>query len=247
MNGDQPFFSLEKNSPIRFSFFIRGEAMRRNTGSVGGMRKAVSDLFKEDRPMIAPNQVHGTTILREHQAFFFPSRPEGDGVFLCDENAEGSLRFADCVPVVLWSVHPSPWILLLHSGFVGTTHNIVGEGIRHVSLRHGPASVSEARAWIGPRIGPCCYSRNTDDIRTRHAMTRLPPETFTQGTSSVTFDLGNAVRFQLIEGGVQERNILIHECCTCCEKEEYYSYRAGDTKERMFLLARIESSTTEFS
>ncbi len=44
-----------------------------------------------------------------------------------------SLRFADCCPVVIASDSPEPWMLLLHSGFVGTVKNIVGRSLAGLS------------------------------------------------------------------------------------------------------------------
>ncbi len=237
---NQPFYSLSGSSPVRFAFFIRGEAMSRTAGDIHKMREAVSCVFPADRDLIAPSQVHGTTILEHTASSCLPFRPQADGVFLNNGGAEGSLRFADCVPVVVWSLIPTPWILLLHSGFRGTTKNIVGTGLDFVSRKYGSRVLQSSSAWIGPHIGACCYSRNLDDPATREGVENLPEEAISLSASSAAFALGKAVFLQLLRGGVSESNILLHSGCTCCEKEAYYSYRGGDIKGRMFLLARIE-------
>ena len=236
----QPYYHLSDSSPIRFAFFIRGDAMTRTAGDIRRMREAVSCVFPACGRLIAPSQVHGTNILEQEAFSYLPSRPQADGVFLNACGAEGSLRFADCAPVVVWSLAPIPWVLLLHSGFRGTTKNIVAAGLDFVSRKYGRPCVRSSSAWIGPHIGSCCYSRNLDDPATRAGLNALPRETVSVSASSAAFALGKAVFLQLVRGGVSESNILLHSGCTCCEKEAYYSYRGGDIQGRMFLLARIE-------
>ena len=237
---DQPYYSCSESSPVRLALFIRGDAMTRTAGDILKMRDAVSCVFPGGGKLIAPSQVHGTTILEQDASSYLPSRPQADGVFLNGCGAEGSLRFADCVPVVVWSLAPNPWILLLHSGFRGTTKNIVATGLDFVSRKYGRRCLRSSSAWIGPHIGACCYSRNLDDPATRAGLDALPQETFSVSASSAAFALGKAVFLQLVHSGVSESNILLHSGCTCCEKEAYYSYRGGDIQGRMFLLARIE-------
>ncbi len=238
--SNQPYYCFSDSSPIRFAFFTRGEAMTRTAGDIHKMREAISCVIPTGRALIAPRQVHGTNILEQTPSSYLPSRPQADGVFLNDFGAEGSLRFADCVPVVVWSIVPTPWILLLHSGFRGTTKNIVSAGLDFVSRKYGRRILQSSSAWIGPHIGACCYSRNLDDPATREGLNNLPKETTFLSESSATFALGKAVFLQLVRGGVSESNILLQSGCTCCEKEAYYSYRGGDINGRMFLLARLE-------
>jgi Uncharacterized conserved protein len=106
--------------------------------------------------LVAPYQVHGTTIIPSSSSFALPLRPEADGVLIdTSSNSMASLRFADCCPVVIAAYSPEPWMLLLHSGFIGTAKNIVGRSL---------AGLSENK--------PGCKSENPGLDRTMH-MQRL--------------------------------------------------------------------------
>ncbi|HOC82007.1 MAG TPA: laccase domain-containing protein, partial [Synergistales bacterium] len=93
-------------------------------GKTGGCLSGISQrLFGRDNgiPLVAPSQVHGTRMIEALPSRSLPARPEGDALLVRRPGVFGSLRFADCIPVVGISVRPRPWVLLVHSGFVGTS------------------------------------------------------------------------------------------------------------------------------
>ena len=187
------------------------------------------------RPLAAPHQVHGVNIIEASEREALPARSEADGVFIDDGcRVLASLRFADGTPVVIARDGAEPWMIILHSGFKGTLLNISAAALK----RFGDGSAGrKIWAWIGPRIGGCCYSRRADDPVTREALAIFSPECAKEMNGLVFFDIGGEIRRQLAACGVPDENIFDFGGCTCCENEIFYSYRAGDQEKRNFLLA----------
>ncbi len=128
--------------------------------------------------LVAPYQVQGSEGTSS-SSFALPLRPEADSVLIeASSDSMASLRFADCCPVVIASDSPAPWMLLLHSGFVGTVKNIVGRSLAGL-YENRPGSKSERiTAWIGPCICRDCYSRKMEDPSTQNALTVFSPDNY---------------------------------------------------------------------
>jgi len=73
------------------------------------------------------------------------------------------MRFADCLPIVLYD-RVQGVAGLVHAGWKGTVHRIVQAAVQTMTQNYGclPANI---RAGIGPGIGPCCYEVGADVIR----------------------------------------------------------------------------------
>lgn len=218
------------------SVYCRGELMDSTEGDPEKIWEILSSNFN-NTGLVAPYQVHGTQVITSSSSFALPLRPEADGVLIeASSDSMASLRFADCCPVVIASDSPAPWMLLLHSGFVGTVKNIVGRSLAGL-YENRPGSKSERiTAWIGPCICRDCYSRKMEDPSTQNALTVFSPDNYLKKNGMTYFDIRGEIKRQLMQCSVPYDNIYEVESCTCCNNDLYYSYRAGDEKARIFLL-----------
>lgn len=216
---------IETPSNITAEFFMRDET-------------PCPDSF----PNVMPSQVHGKNILVINESniseYALPLRPEADGILLTVPGVTASLRFADCAPVMIWD---SSWVMILHSGYKGTTLNISAEGLR--SAREIFADVSGASAWIGPCIGSK-YFRKSNDEWTLRGIESFHRENFSIEGDKVYFSLADEIRTQLLECGLKRENIFLSGINTLTDSR-CYSYRRGDIQERMTLQARIKKGSTE--
>jgi hypothetical protein len=222
------------------TLFLKGPIMEEGMGDpVSCLRKMMPEA--DPAPItVAPRQVHGTHIIIASDDQCLPNRPEADGIFLDRNDLFISLRFADCFPVIISSISPHPWLMALHSGFAGTLKNIVKEGLSFLLDRFGESCLSGATAWIGPGIGPCCYSRNINDPCTLEVEKTFPAECITgQIEDYLYLDLGRVIRIQLEESGFPVENIFRYKGCTSCSNQPFYSYRKDRTLCRMMLLCRL--------
>ena len=229
--GDEKRFSIR--------LFLKGAAMNRASGVPGRSRELLLGAFPRKGPLVAPQQVHGTDVIAASTGATLPARPSADGVCVDRCGIEASLRFADCFPVVIASLSPSPRIILLHSGYKGTVQNIAGRAARSLLGEKG-AEPSETWAWIGPGIGKEHYFRKKDEPWTKRGIESFSRHCVSEDGNDVFFDLGGEIRRQLKGAGILDEMICSVPLCTFRDNDVCYSYRKGDRENRLFLLAWME-------
>ena len=154
-----------------------------------------------------------------------------------------SLYFADCVPVFL--AEPTGRVVgLAHAGWRGTAHGVAAATLRTMGAEFGLAA-SEMVAIVGPCVGPCCYE--VGERVMQQVVASLPPDADVgaiarraASSSKWLLDLAAANIAQLETAGVPAGTIESIGCCTCCEREVFFSARGdGPTTGRCGALAYI--------
>ncbi|MDO5115407.1 MAG: laccase domain-containing protein [Synergistaceae bacterium] len=211
-----------------------------NDGAEGEPELVWKRLSREygNRGLVAPRQIHGTTIIDADNTQILPKRAEADGVFIeSGREALASLRFADCAPVVIAAMCEKPWMAILHSGFKGTLLNITAAAVNGIFKRFPERRGAKLWGWIAPAVGGECYSREKSDPASIEAMKKFSAVNRCERGGLCYFDIRGEIRRQLLECGLSEENIFVYEGCNCCHREFFYSYRGGDSCKRNFLLA----------
>ena len=240
--GDQFVIDLAMPEELKRLFFARfycrGAVCDGKEGDPARIWESLS-YKKQNIKLVAPRQVHGTRIIPSAEQYSLPLREDADGVFIRGESkCFGSLRFADCMPVVIAGAEPEPWLLLLHSGFAGTVKNIAARGLDYVRSELGEINADSAWAWTGPGICGKCYSRRRyGDESTSRAVKIFSSENYRAEDDLVCFDIRGQIAGQLSECGLKNERIFSYDKCTFCGNEPLYSYRGGDADDRIFLLA----------
>lgn len=226
------------NDRMSVTLFLKGRVMREADGCP---EKASRILFGEEHGehLIAPIQKHKTACVDAKPLWALPSRPEADAVFIRRSGIFGSLRFADCLPVVIVSENPFDWCLLIHSGFIGTLSGITPRVLNRIRKITGQEGLESSHAWIGPGIGFCCYFRKANDPLTLSGIRSLPSDCVKRDGNRVYFDLSKATVTFLYDIGIPSTCIHDSGICTSCFPDLCHSYRKGDRDERSLLLARI--------
>ncbi len=226
----------ELETLFKATIYCKGDIMDISEGNPEKTWHLMSSNFNNIH-LVAPHQVHGTKVIPSTSQYALPLRPKADGVLITSSSdSMASLRFADCAPVVLASVAPEPWMMLLHSGFVGTVKNISGKSLATFSKKGSALKGERVWAWIGPCICKDCYSRKIADPSTQNALKVYSPENYYDKNGMVYFDIRGEIKRQLMRCGLPCDNIYEVDGCTYCNSGSYYSYRAGDERARMFLL-----------
>jgi polyphenol oxidase len=182
---------------------------------------AAMDVRDEDTRTVW--QVHGADV-HVVDADTAPVWPpvQADGLITNASNVPLVMRFADCVPVVLFDpVHHA--IGIAHAGWKGTLLGAGASTLGEMSLRYGTRP-EEVLAGIGPSIGPCCYEVGSEVVQgVREAFPGEPNLISPSVTGGLHFDLWAANETALVAAGV--RNIEVARICTSCNTHEFYSHR----------------------
>jgi len=152
-----------------------------------------------------------------------------DGIITHIPNVALCISVADCVPVFLFDKNKQV-LGVIHAGREGTRKKIVQKALERFNQEF-KSNTSDIVVLIGPSIGPCCY----------HLPEELLHQCFNEGlvtTDRKTLDLWKSNEKQLVEYGVEEKNLFVLGECTCCN-ENYFSYRRGDKKLRNYAIGMI--------
>ena len=214
----------------------RSDAAERAKGDPEAHWRALGYDLRRD-PLVAPRQVHGVAVVSGRRIWALPQRPQADGVELYVAGVWGSLRFADCWPVILAGTFPTPWVMLLHAGFRGAVAGVLAQNLRRLLDRRGPRAREGLCVWMGPGIGPCCYPRSREDPWVKRGYALFPEAFAPLSEELVTVDIGRILCQQCDDLGVPRESLCRSPWCTACASDYFYSYRRKDLEARNFLVA----------
>ncbi len=163
--------------------------------------------------------------------------PATDALITATPGVPLMLRFADCLPIVLYD--PVRHALgLVHAGWRGTVARVAQKAAQAMMAALG-SQAEDLVAGIGPGIGPCCYQVGDDVVTAvRSAFPQSEGLLLRQADNSYHLDLWAANAQQLRAAGV--RTIELAGLCTACHTDEFYSHRAeGGRTGRFGVLAML--------
>jgi YfiH family protein len=180
-------------------------------------------------------QIHSSTVVRVDSPNDPGSPlPHADGMITNNPGVLLLMRFADCVPILLYDSDKKV-IGIAHAGWKGTVLGIVAETVKKMQTEYG-TSPSSLIAGIGPSIGPDHYQIGQDVIReVRRSFPKRWNEILIDNSDGVKFDLWKANRILLQEEGVKK--IEVAEICTSCNLGDWYSHRGENGKTGRFAAA----------
>ncbi len=176
-------------------------------------------------------QVHGARVTVVGADQRGTAQPQTDSLISAEPGTCLLLRFADCLPLMLYDPVRRA-IALVHAGWRGLVAGVV----RNTVLRLQHAFACRPRdlvAGLGPTIGPCCYEVGPDLILKLQRVFDDPRQfLLPQPPGTPHFDLPGAVRWQLRQEGVQQ--IEASGMCTACHTDEFFSHRAEQGRTGRF-------------
>lgn len=153
-----------------------------------------------------------------------------DGLITNSRGIPLMLRFADCVPIILFDpIHRA--IGIAHAGWRGTVARVLTNTVNAMRTEFETAP-ADLIACIGPSIGPCCYEIGADVSDKVEAAFPDTHEILLSKNGSIHLNLWQANAVQLRELGV--RHIEIAEVCTADRTYDFYSWRREDAKTGRF-------------
>ena len=186
-------------------------------------KKFVSSLFLRDRLIISPNQTHSNNVViaKSNRNYY-----NVDGLISLNKNIVLTLLVADCAPLYIFN-NKSNDFALIHSGWKGTVNNIAGNSID--LMKKNGNYLRDLKFVIGPSIGGCCYEVGRDVFESIDS-------NYYQiiNEKKAKLNLKKIICDQIINFGINKKNILIDQDCTFCEHKQYFSYRKeGNVSGRM--------------
>jgi len=142
-----------------------------------------------------------------------------DALITQEKNVILTILTADCVPILLYDPKHKV-VAAVHAGWKGTKAKIVSKTVKKMQDTFG-SKAENILAGIAPSIGACCYEVGEEVAR--HFFDT--PEGFRKKGDKYMLDLPHVNKYQLLQAGLEEKNIEMSDICTACEVESYFSYR----------------------
>lgn len=177
-------------------------------------------------PAFYLRQVHGCDILRLSAGSSVADQaPDGDGWITDAPGLVLCVFVADCMPLFLWEASGRA-AGVFHCGWRGACAGMPRRAVEAFK-RHYGIEARDLRAFVGPSIGPCCY-RVGPEMREK-----FHPDSFAQREGGLFLDLGAEARRQLLATGLPVGAVSTKAPCTCCSRDEFFSFRRDKQDSRM--------------
>lgn len=199
-------------------------------------KSEISTIFNiPETDIINVKQVHGTEIkivdldVEDFEKF---SDIEADGLITSIPYIALITYHADCVPI--YFIDKVKRIIgIAHGGWRGTYDNISGKMVDKLEKCFG-SKPKDILVGIGPSIGPCCYEVSNelgDQFSKRYIGFK---DIVYRRKDKILLDLWRVNYLQVLEKGIDKKNIILSEACTSCNNDKFHSYRKEKgTKNRM--------------
>lgn len=195
-----------------------------------GMRLVTLSQVHSDRVLIIENNHHQWNACATGDALV--SRVPGIAV---------AVQVADCFPVLI-ADSATMAVAAVHAGWRGTRSRILAKCIAAMRRAFGsdPADLVVA---IGAGIRSCCFEVGVEVVTQFHqeyptgALAARHP----LHEGKFLLDLPAALHYQVEEIGIKREAVFDLELCTCCNTDEFFSYRRdGERSGRMMgLIGRV--------
>ena len=168
-------------------------------------------------------QIHGNKIINVNAPRGLENLPDkADGLVTNNVNVTLFMRFADCVPILLFD--PIKGVVgIFHAGWKETLRKIVSRGVK-VFLNDYHSNLNDIVAGIGPSICTDHYEIKDDVAQiVEKTFKKKTEEVLTISKSGIHFNLTKANQIILQQSGVTK--IENSNICTACDTTKWFSHR----------------------
>ena len=150
---------------------------------------------------------------------------KADAMVTDDTSRLVSVKYADCVPILMSSADGGA-VAAVHAGWRGVVAGVVPAAVKRLAERSGKPASTLAAA-IGPCIGFDRFEVGPEVIEAFKSIFGLDAPTRPAGPKGF-IDLQEAVRRQLLQGGLRPDQIDGNDRCTVRDSDEFFSHRRED-------------------
>jgi YfiH family protein len=185
-------------------------------------RRFKAAIGSEGRERCWVHQVHGAAVETITCNARFENGPKADAMVTADARRLLSVKYADCVPVLL-STDDGRAVAAIHSGWRGVVAGVVGAAIGKLSAVSGQPAASFTAA-----IGPCISFEHFEvglEVIAAFRQSLGEDAPVREHGSKGHIDLQAAVRLQLLRCGLAPSHIDGNDRCTVRDADEFFSHR----------------------
>ena len=204
-------------------------------------RRVAEALGFDEKKAVLSYQTHSTGIrlISEEDAgkgpFFARDYTDTDGLLTDLSGYTLVVLSADC-PLLLFYDPVNRAVGAAHSGWKGTVNGMACEMVQRMHREFG-TNGEDLLVGISPSICRDCYEVSSDvaeQFEARYGYYRFDQLAERKENGKFQLDLWKANEFNLLEAGVDKKNILTTDVCTKCNPDLFYSHRVMGEKRGTF-------------
>jgi len=194
-------------------------------------RRAFRALGREPESIADLWQVHSADVVVVDSPLGEDGRsPKADALVTDRPEVTLLLRFADCVPILLFD--PVRRVIgVVHAGWRGTLLKAPAVAVKTMAEHYG-SRPADILAGIGPSIGPCHYAIGPEVVEQTRTAFGTEADPLLIPNHSYHLDLWAANALALRQAGVEQ--IEISAMCTACRTDEFFSHRGEQAQTGRF-------------
>jgi polyphenol oxidase len=175
-----------------------------------------------DRPIRRVSQVHGAGVVEADRRTDLTCI-SADAIVTRDPDCAAAVRVADCVPILLAGDDGSI-VAAVHAGWRGVVAGVVPKAIERMRRQGAKILV----AAVGPCIGFEAFEVG-EEVAAQFRNVFAERALVTSGKNGKAHvDLREAVRLQLLNAGLETKQIDTTDRCTVRDADEFFSHRRDD-------------------
>jgi len=197
-------------------------------------QRLFSALDRPVRSVFDAWQVHSANVVVADGPRNDRPHTKGDIILTDDPGVTLLMRFADCVPILLFDPRRRA-IGIAHAGWLGTVRRAAEFAVQAMvqTFQSDPADML---AGLGPSIGPDHYTVGAEVVeQIEGSFGRAASRHLDHRNGKTYLDLWSANRALLQEQGVVQ--IEVAQICTACHTNDWYSHRSEGGKTGRFGVA----------
>lgn len=178
--------------------------------------------------LFMPSQIHKTRIVHVSSTTPRTELADTDALITSEREICIAVMGADCVPILLADTK-NKIIAAIHSGWRGTVARILQKTLHELRDVYGTKG-SDVVAAIGPSVSQESYEVGSEVVAAVNASFENAASLMIPvDDGKARLDLWKANITQLLEFGVEERNIEVANLCTVIHNNHFFSARRGDS------------------
>lgn len=192
-------------------------------GEIDNRRDFLEGFGIDYKDLVCAKQVHGCNIKivgDQHKgsgAIVYDSAiAQTDALLTNRRNLPLAVFTADCLPVFLYDPENQA-VGLVHAGWKGSKAGITAKTVKLMRQEFNTRA-SFLEAGFGPAIKACCYEVGEE-------FNGFFARGLRERDSRYYLDLIDVNRGQLLDSGVNEKNLTDSGICTACCNDRFFSYR----------------------
>ena len=172
--------------------------------------------------LIHMKQIHSNLVHKVDNNDNFKNPQSCDALITDKKHMPLMVMVADCSPLLFYD-KKTQTIAVAHAGRAGAFNNII-QKVCDSFQKDFYTDIKNIYVSVGPSIGECCYEVGEEiyqEAKLLHLEYAIKKE-----KNCYYLNISKILKKQLLDAGIQPQHIELSTICSCCNTQDYFSYRA---------------------